>query len=109
MAIVFSGMKESDDCELVPPNTRHLRENVWRKRPELWGSHNWLHHDMPAHFIIPHPPYSQDLAPCEIASFPKLKTKLQGCCFEAVPHTQRESQVVLNSIMETGFCGAFEV
>jgi hypothetical protein len=28
--------------------------------------------------IVPHPPYSLDLAPCDIALFPKLKMKLKG-------------------------------
>jgi hypothetical protein len=27
--------------------------------------------------IIPHPPYSPDLAPCDFALFPKLKMKLK--------------------------------
>jgi transposase len=56
-----------------------LRENVRRKRPELWHNHNWLlHHDnAPAHMtlkttefvtnnnmvIAPHPLYFPDLAP----------------------------------------------
>jgi hypothetical protein len=48
-------------CEFVPPNMtansdfyrdvlRSLRENVQRKRQELWPNHKWLHHDnTPAH------------------------------------------------------------
>jgi hypothetical protein len=28
--------------------------------------------------ILPHPPYSLDLAPCDFALFPKLKMKLKG-------------------------------
>jgi hypothetical protein len=28
--------------------------------------------------IIPHPPCSPDLAPCDFALFPKLKIKLKG-------------------------------
>jgi hypothetical protein len=28
--------------------------------------------------IVPHPPYSSDLAPCDFALFPKLKIKLKG-------------------------------
>jgi histone-lysine N-methyltransferase SETMAR len=28
--------------------------------------------------IVPHPPYSPDLAPCDFALFPKLKMKLKG-------------------------------
>jgi hypothetical protein len=59
--------------------SRQLRENVRRKRPELWRNHNWLlHHDnSPTHttlkttefvtndntVIVPHASYSPDLAP----------------------------------------------
>jgi hypothetical protein len=33
---------------------RHLRENVRRKRPELWRDHNWLlnHGNAPAHMPL---------------------------------------------------------
>jgi histone-lysine N-methyltransferase SETMAR len=102
-------------CEFVPPNTtinsdfycdilRHLRENGWRQRPELWCKHKlFLHHDnAPSHkslkttefvtnsnmVIIPHPPYSPDLAPCDFNLFPKLKMKLKGQCFETVSDIQ---------------------
>jgi hypothetical protein len=50
--------------------------------------------------IVPHLPYSPDLAPCDFALFPKLKMKLKGRHFETVSDNQRESQVVLNSIKE---------
>jgi hypothetical protein len=59
------------------------------KKLELGCNHNWLlHHDnMPAHtslkttefvtnndmVIVPHPPYSPDLAPCDFVLFPNLK------------------------------------
>ena len=58
-----------------------LRDAIWRKRPELWRSGDWFfHHDnAPAHSalrtreflakhsitVLPHPPYSPDLAPCD--------------------------------------------
>jgi histone-lysine N-methyltransferase SETMAR len=58
--------------------------------------------------IVPHPPYSQDLVPCDFALFPKLKIKLKGQRFETVPDIQRESQAVLDSIKENDFHGAFE-
>jgi histone-lysine N-methyltransferase SETMAR len=58
--------------------------------------------------IVPHPPYSSDLAPCDFASFPKLKMKLKGRHFETVSDIQRESQVVLDSIKENESHGAFE-
>jgi hypothetical protein len=58
--------------------------------------------------IVPHPPYSLDLALCDFALFPKFKTKLKGRHFETVSDIQRESQVVLDSIMENDFHGSFE-
>jgi transposase len=89
------------------------------KKPELWRNHNWLlHHDnAPAHtslqttefvtnnnmVIVPHPPYSPDLATCDFALFPKLKMKLKGRRFGTVSDIQRESQVVPNSIKENDF------
>jgi hypothetical protein len=58
--------------------------------------------------IIPHPPYSPDLAPCDFALFPKLKKKLKGWRFENVSDIQKESQAVLDSIKQNYFHGAFE-
>jgi hypothetical protein len=58
--------------------------------------------------IIPHPPYLPDLAPCDFTLFPKLKMKPKGQCFETVSDIQRESQVVLDSVKENNFHGAFE-
>jgi histone-lysine N-methyltransferase SETMAR len=96
MLIVFFKVKGIVHREFDPPNTmvnsdfycdilRCLRENVRRKRLELWPNHNWLHHDKaPIHtslkttefvtnnnmVIVPHPPYSPDLAPYDFACFP---------------------------------------
>jgi transposase len=52
--------------------------------------------------IVPYPPYSPDLAPCDFALFPKLKVKLNGR-FETVSDIQRESQAVLDGIKENDF------
>jgi histone-lysine N-methyltransferase SETMAR len=103
---------------------KRLKENVRRKRPEFLLNHNWLLHqdNAPAHtslkptksvtnnnmVIVPHPPYSPDLVPCDFALFPKLKMKLKGRRFETVSDIHRESQAVLDSIKENGFHGAFE-
>ena len=89
MLIVFINVQGIMHWEFVPPGQtvnqelylevlKRLGENV-RKRPELWRSGDWfLHHDnAPAHTalsvtrymaspgwtIVPHPPYSPDLAP----------------------------------------------
>ena len=86
--------------EFVPPGQtvnhefylavlRRLRENLRRKRPELWRSGDWfLHHNnAPAHTalsmtrylpslrwtVVPHPPYSPDLAPCDFFLFLTMK------------------------------------
>jgi hypothetical protein len=58
--------------------------------------------------IVPHHPYSPDLVPRDFALFLKLKMKLKGRRFETVFDIQRESQVVLDSIKENDFHGAFE-
>jgi hypothetical protein len=58
--------------------------------------------------IIPPSPNSMDLVPCDFALFPKLKMKLTDRCFETVSDTRRESQLVLDSIMENYFHCAFE-
>ncbi|UYV76739.1 hypothetical protein LAZ67_14001920 [Cordylochernes scorpioides] len=66
---------------------RNLREAIRQKRPDLWKNKNWLlHHDnAPAHTLLlvrdflaknntlmmPQPPYSPDLAPCDFFLFPK--------------------------------------
>jgi hypothetical protein len=57
--------------------------------------------------IVPHPPYSPDLAPCDFALFPKFKMKMKGR-FETVSDIQRELQAVLDTIEENDFHGAFE-
>ena len=102
---------------------RHLREDIWRKRPELWRAGKWLLHDdnAPSHqalvtheflahnsFItLPHPPYSPDLAPCDFFLFPKMKLQLKGCHFDTVEEIQRESQNVLGKLREQDFHHAF--
>jgi histone-lysine N-methyltransferase SETMAR len=58
--------------------------------------------------IVPHPPYSLDLAPCNLALFAKFKMKLNGWHFETVSDIQRELQAVLDSIEKNYFHGAFE-
>ena len=73
---------------------RRLGENVRSKRPQKWKNQNLIiHHDnAPAHrsfkvsqffaknnmTVIPHPPYSPDLAPCDFFLFPKLKLRMEG-------------------------------
>ena len=48
--------------------------------------------------VIPHPPYSPDLAPCDFFLFPKMKLKLKGRRFDAITEIQAETQKVLNTL-----------
>jgi histone-lysine N-methyltransferase SETMAR len=69
-----------------------LSESIRHKRPELWRRKNWLllHDNAPAHrsilvqeelarqqiTVLPHPPYSPDLASCDFFLFHHLKAKI---------------------------------
>jgi hypothetical protein len=73
---------------------QRLQDAVHRKRPYKWLSDTWLlHHDnvpcrvalsvrefLAKHSIpmVPHLPYSPDLAPCDFFLFPRLKSTLKG-------------------------------
>lgn len=98
---------------------RNLRENIRRKRPELWKSQSWfLHHDNAsihtAHLtrdylvknnvhVIPQAPYSPDMAPCDFFLFPKLKLPLRGKHFETIEAIKENSQRELKAIPKEAF------
>lgn len=102
-------------CEVL----KRLRESIRRKRPDKWLSNDWfLHHDnAPSHTalvvrqflasknitVIPHPPYSPDLAPCDYFLFPKLKSRMKGRRFDTVEEIQAEAQEVLNALTPGDF------
>jgi histone-lysine N-methyltransferase SETMAR len=91
-------------CEVL----RRLRENIRRKRPDLWHAKNWILHDDNAtchrallvreflanHNMLspPRPPYSPDLAPADYSLLSKMKMQLKGRRFHTVAEIQRESQ-----------------
>ena len=110
--------------EFVPPGQtvnqefyleilRRLRENVRRKRRELWRSgDSFLDHDnAPAHTAVcdpvfglsgmdhcSHPPYSSDVTPCEFFLFPTKKKTLKGKRFATVEEVKTASQEALSNI-----------
>jgi len=125
MLIVFFDVRGIVHQEFIPPGQtvnqefyldvlRRLRENVRRKRPELWRSGEWfLHQDnAPAHTalsvtrylaslgwtVIRHPPYSLDLAPCDFFLFPTMKNTLKGKRFATMEEVKTASQEALNNI-----------
>ena len=111
-------------CRLYCDVLRRLRENVRRKRPKKWQNQNVIiHHDnAQAHrsfkvsqflaknnmTVIPHPPYSPDLAPCDFFLFPKLKLRMKGRRFDTIEEIQEESQRVLDTIPKRDFQGCFQ-
>jgi transposase len=58
--------------------------------------------------VIPHPPYSPDLAPCNFFLFPKMKLKLKGRRFYTIEEIQAESQRVLDTQTEKDFQEALQ-
>jgi len=93
-----------------------MRENVMRKRPEMWKNRDWLlHHDNePAHtslvreFLtknnmttLPHPAYSPDLAHGLLVPYMKFRLKVQR--FVSIEEIQAVSQQVLNMLMLADF------
>jgi hypothetical protein len=58
--------------------------------------------------VIPHTPYSPDLATCDFFLFPKMKLKLKGRRFDTIEEIQTASQRVLDSLIEKDFQEAFQ-
>jgi hypothetical protein len=94
-----------------------LREAVNRRRPELWPDAWILHHDnAPAHDVLTvhkffakksitkldHPPYSPDLAPCDL-TIPKTEDCFEGP--QIFRHCRHQGHVptILQSIPEEEF------
>ena len=90
-------------CEVL----KRLREGIRGKPPDKWKKNKWfLHHDnASAHTslvvrqfltsknitVIPHPPHSPDLAPCDFFLFPKMKLRLKGRRFDTTEEIHAET------------------
>ena len=57
--------------------------------------------------VIPHPPYSPDLAPCDYFLFLKMKLKLKGWHFDSSEEIQTESEDMIKSLMRNDFQQCF--
>ncbi|XP_035231702.1 protein C15orf41 homolog [Stegodyphus dumicola] len=78
---------------------RHLHESIRKKRPKMWAEQSWVlfHDNAPAHQslldndflaktktpVLPQPPYSANLAPCNFFLFPELVRCLQDLQFQS--------------------------
>jgi hypothetical protein len=58
--------------------------------------------------VIPHPPYSSDLAPCDFFLFLEIKLKLKGRRFDTIEEIQAESQRMFDTLSEKDFQKAFQ-
>jgi len=121
--------------EFVPPGQtvnqqfylkvlKRLCDSVRKKRPEMWSSGDlFLHHDnAPAHTalsvqqflainnmtVIPHTPYSPDLAPCDFFLFPRMKGQMKGKCFADVSEVKKKTLEVLKNISTEEFQKCFQ-
>ncbi|UYV84478.1 hypothetical protein LAZ67_X002338 [Cordylochernes scorpioides] len=97
---------------------------IRQKRPDLWKNKNWLlHHDnAPAHtsllvrdllaknntLMMPQPPYSPELAPCNFLLFPKLKRPMKGRRYATLDEIKTASKEELKKILKNDFLKCFE-
>ncbi|UYV80226.1 hypothetical protein LAZ67_18002085, partial [Cordylochernes scorpioides] len=102
---------------------RNLREAIRQKRPVLWKNKNWLlhHNNAPAHtslhvgdflaknntLMMPQPPYSPDLAPCDFFLFPKLKRPMKGRRYATLDEIKGAKEE-LKKIFKNDFLKCFE-
>ena len=103
---------------------REFKKRFRRKRPALFKSGQWHFHqdNAPVHNSIlvtdyltkigiktvAHPPYSPDLAPCDIWLFPKLKEKLRGCRYETIEKKKEAVTKVIDTLTHEDFYGPFQ-
>ena len=103
---------------------REFRKRFPGKRPALFKSGQWHFHqdNAPVHNsilvtdyltktgikIVPQPPYSTDLGPCDFWLFPKLKEKLRGCRYETIEEMKEAVTKVIDMLTQEDFHGAFQ-
>jgi hypothetical protein len=58
--------------------------------------------------VISHPPYSLDLAPCDLFLFPKIKMKLKGRRFDDIPTIQQDATSELDNLKVEDFQRCFQ-
>ena len=108
------------DKEYYVEVLREFRKRFRRKRSALFKSGQWHFHldNTPIHNSIlvtdyltkmgiktvPHPPYSPDLAPCDICLF----TKLWGCRYETIEEMKEALTKLIDTLTQEDFDGAFQ-
>jgi hypothetical protein len=130
MLIFFFDIQGTVHKEFIPPGQtvngkfycevlKQLRKGIQRKCPDKWKNNNWfLHHDnVPAHTsllvrqfltsknitVIPHLPYSRDLAPYDFFLLPKMKLWPKGHRFDTTEEIHAELQEVIDTLTFENF------
>ncbi|KAG5323528.1 MOS1T transposase, partial [Acromyrmex heyeri] len=127
---MFSEGREdvNDEERAGRPSTSTTDENIDEVKKIVLANHgsprNWLlHHDnAPAHtsllvreflaknntLMMPQPPYSPDLAPCDFFLFPQLKRPMKGRRYATIEEIKTASKEELNKITKNDFLKCFE-
>jgi hypothetical protein len=58
--------------------------------------------------MVPHPPYSPDLARCGFFLFLRMKLQLKGCHFQEVSEIQEQLPTILHAIAKCQFRRCFQ-
>ncbi|UYV78357.1 hypothetical protein LAZ67_16001064 [Cordylochernes scorpioides] len=123
MIIVFFDIRGIVHCEFVPQGKtvnsafylevlRRLKRWIARVRTDIKDTVKLHHDNATSHTafiitnflarsntpVIPHPPYSLDLAPCDFFLFPRLKREMKGTHWETVENIQHHVTTFLRSI-----------
>ncbi|UYV79288.1 hypothetical protein LAZ67_17001917 [Cordylochernes scorpioides] len=115
MIIVFFNIRGIVHCE-------RLKRRIARVRTDIKDTVKLHHDNATSHTafiitnflarsntsVIPHPPYSPDLAPCDCFLFPRLKKEMKGKHWETVENIQHHVTTFLRSISVEEFQGAFQ-
>lgn len=102
---------------------QRLRDAIRRKRRQLWQDGNWcLQHDnAPAHrslvvvdyfakhqiTVLPHPPYSPDLAPNDFALYPAIKKAIKGHRYGDLDEVEQATSTELRRLQQAFFQNTF--
>jgi hypothetical protein len=58
--------------------------------------------------VVPYPPYSLHLTPCDFFFFPRMKSKIKGRRFQDITEIQKQSLTVLQAIPKSQFQWCFQ-